>query len=238
MASPLNPYDNLQTPYANLANRSSFAFWGQPVVTNSDGTLSCPGFVGPTYAASAWDKVFVAVPYSGSEQPYTPGQAEVSVHKSRDVDKKKFAGGDGARLTIHGLEPAIIEIRLLIWTPEQLLWLSKIWPVLFPAQQKVASIPNNSRPVTARQNVSTAFDVQHPALDLHGVKSMVFTGGVGPDQGPTPRSRVFTMRGLEFLPPVKNVNSTNTPPSSKGSLLDPGAYPASGLDPANLGPPT
>lgn len=226
------------TPYADVADRVSFAFWGQPVLRQSNGLLTCPGFDGPTYADSPWDKVFVAVPYQGIEQPYTPGQAEVSVQKSRDVDKKKAAGNDGARLTVHGLEPAVVEIRLLIWTPDQLAWLAKIWPVLFPGPQKVASIPNNARPVTPKQNVATPFDVQHPVLDLHGVRSLIFVGGSGPDPGPVPRSRLFTMRALEFLAPNSKTNSTNTPVSSKGSLLDPEAgYQASGLDPNNLGPP-
>src|SRR5574338_1408431 len=109
-------------------NQTAFEFWG-PVYEADDGTLYSPGFTGNTYASNSWSTDLI----NGKA---LPGIVEVTVNKALDVDKKKASGSDGARLTLHGLQPAIIEIRVTIWTPEQLKELNRVWPILFPKAQK------------------------------------------------------------------------------------------------------
>jgi hypothetical protein len=229
MAANLSIVPPFSAPSRAPGQRVSFQFWRQPVYELSDGTYWHPGADGPTYlvnVSSAWDYLYLGIP---STQPYTPGKATVRVRKARDVDKKKAAGNDGARVAIHGVDLAAVDIELLIWTPEQLRQLAALWPVLFPQAYK------GSPP---------AYDVQHPALmnELHHVKSVQFIGGEGPDVDAQGRG-IFKMTAIEFLPPGKK-NVTKTEVAAIGSLLDPGAATTtpSGYaspawnNPTNLGP--
>lgn len=185
---PINPYsgNSIQNPYGpSVATRVNFAFWRQPVYQLSDGTYFTPGCDGATYATSAWDKVYIGLPTSG--QPYTPGIAKVRVEKFRDVDKKKSAGSDGARITIHGVEPAQVEIELMIWTPEQFRQLTTLWSALFPAAYKGAP---------------PAYSVQHPAFTsgLYSISTLQFVKLEGPDISPDGRA-LFRLKAWEFLKP-------------------------------------
>jgi hypothetical protein len=132
----IQPYQNVQ--------QVSFQFWAKPVLQASDGTYYSPGFDGPTYASSPWDYLYLGVP---STQPFTPGLCTVAVNRTRDVDKKKAVGNDGARVTIHGVDAAMVEIAIRIWTPEQLRQLAALWPTLFP---------------NAYKGAPPAYDVQRP----------------------------------------------------------------------------
>ncbi len=202
-------------PYQGLA-QESFAFWGAPVFKNSIGDLVCPGFTGNTYANSKWDYVTIA-----SQQ--TPGVCEVNVDKYRDVDKKKKSGTDGARITIHGIEPALIDIRITIWTPQQLQDLNLIWGYIFPKSSARPAGTSSKEPWPPLRKVS------HPMFTLHGITSVQFVKGEGPVLGSVSRSRIFTIKAVEYLPPsTKNV--TSTPVQPVGSLYDIGAdsYPPPG----------
>lgn len=209
-------------PYTNVSP-VSFAFWGSPVLQQSDGTLWCPGFDGPTFADRPWDYVKVATSYGpsvgGVPPDRTPGIARVVPRKEFSADKKKAAGAHGARYTFHGLDPAEFFIELRLWTPEQLRQLQAMWSDLF---------------VPAAKGSPLAFDVTHPAFDIHAIKSVQFAGGEGPEIGPD-RVGIFRIRVIEFLPPAKS-NATKTNVAPIGSRLDPGANPTPGSNPANLGP--
>lgn len=247
-------------------------FWFGPVYEADSGEWYCPGFTGNTYSKEPWDAVLISVPFSGNEQPLTPGVCEVMVSKDRSVDKKKSAGTDGTRNTIHGINSAEGEIQVTIWTPQQYRMLLDLWDVLFPGPQKFTTTKTVTvgAPVTrsesfgsgdqngivftttrtipqvqATRRVSTtqsksiirAFDVDHPKLKAHKVQSVVFVSGSGPDQGPTPLSRVFTMKWVEYLAPNSKVNSTTTPVASKASTLEPGGnYNPPGTFSENKGP--
>lgn len=201
----LNPYPNAQTP---------FEFWAAPVYTAADGTYYTPGFTGNTYMSNVWD-------YCVVNGVRTPGKVlDVKVVKGRDVDKKKAAGSDGARNTIHGVDPGSVEISIMIWTPEQLRQLQKMWDLVFPVSGKGQPQP---------------WDTQHPKLKFHHIKSLQFFKGEGPDPGPIVQSRVFTMHSVEFMPPGKK-KATVTPVASKGSLLDPGRKPTAGSNSNNWSP--
>lgn len=211
--------------YSNLTNAVSFDFWAQPVLTDASGALYCPGYTGKTFMKGAWDSVKI-----GSLQ--TPGTCDVTVSKSRDVDKKKAAGSDGARITIHGIDPGSGEITLTIWTPEQLKTLRSVWEQIFPS--------SNKRPkgVAASSPWPPAFDVAHPIFRTHSIKSVVFTGGEGPKTGSVRGTRIFTIRWQEYLAPSKK-KVTHSPVASKGSTLDPaqkGNYPTPGSNKKNTGP--
>lgn len=206
---------NLIQPYQNL-QQVSFQFWAKPVLQDRNGTYFCPGFEGETYASNPWDYLYLGIP---STKPFTPGLARVAVQRARDVDKKKAVGNDGARVTIHGVDPAAVEIEIRIWTPEQLRQLSALWPILFP---------------NAYKGAPPAYDTQHPMLTYHNIKSLQFYAGSGPiiDER---RVGVFTLHAIEFLKPGKT-KATKTETGSIGSLLDPGTYPKPGDNADNLRP--
>jgi hypothetical protein len=66
---------------------------------------------------------------------------------------------------------------------------------------------------------------------------LLILGGHGPDPGGVPRSRIFTIKAIEYaVPGTKNV--TQTPTEAIGSLLDPGvaAYATPGSNPENAAP--
>lgn len=257
-------------PYNAKANPITTDFWWPYVYEDDNGDWFAPGFVGNTYSKHPWDAVFLTIPFSGSEQPYTPGICEVVAEKERTVDKKKPKGSDGARITVHGIELAEGEIKITIWTPQQYRILAAMWPVLFPGPQKFTTtktvavgdpvtrsefhgsgdssgnvegqhltIPQTQQTkrisTTQVKSITRPFDVGHPKLSLLGIKSVVFTKGSGPDPGPTPLSRVFTMKWVEFNPPGK-VNTTTTPVAAKASTFEPVGYQTPGTNPANLGP--
>jgi hypothetical protein len=115
-------------------------FWGRPVIQDASGNLFCPGFTGNTYSQHPWQSVTMpGVPHSGKSLPRTPGICDVTCDKQREVDKKKAKGSDGARITLAGLQPAKVEIRVHIWTPEQLKELDILRPIIFPGPQKMKS---------------------------------------------------------------------------------------------------
>jgi hypothetical protein len=213
---PIQPYQNVQ--------QVAFEFWAKPVLQAGDGSYYCPGFEGPTYAANEWDRVVIGgYPYSPPlEQPMTPGICAVDVRKKRDTERKKPKGSDGERVTMHGIGAADIEIRITIWTPEQLRRLNDMWPVLFPKMGKGSS---------------AAYDLLHPMFKLHDIKAVQFTEGTGPViQG---RVGVFTMRGVEFIKPADPKKKTSkTEVGAIGSKFDPSksTNPTPGKNPKRTGP--
>jgi hypothetical protein len=186
---------------------ANFDFWGGPVHIADDGTYYCAGFLGDTYASNAFDRVRLGFPL---QNPYTPGKAIVNVKKGRAHDRKKSAGADGERVTHHGALLAEVDIQIVIWTPEQLRALYVIWPLLLPSNGKGAP---------------PAVSIYHPDCIPHNVSAVQFVEGSGPVDGPYSRSKVFTLRALQFAQPGKVV-ATVTDEGAGGSVLDPaaGAY--------------
>lgn len=218
-ASPLvQPYQNVQ--------QVAFDFWVKPVLQASDGTYYCHGVEGDTYLKNPDSIVEIgggSAPSASAGQRFAlPGLCTVHCSKEYASDKKKPAGSNGARVTIHGIDAADIEIEVLIWTPEQLRQFRRIWPIIFPGNK----------------GTQQARDVSHPTFTQHGVKSMIVLGGRGWDRGPVVNSRVFTIRGVEFIKP-QTANVTTTPVGAKplGSSFDAQAnYPMPGSNSANTAP--
>src|SRR4029077_9214680 len=97
-----------------------------------------------------------------------PGLCTVHCTKEYASDKKKPVGSNGARVTIHGIDAADIEIEVMICTPERLRQLRAICAVLFPG----------------KKGSQQARYVSRPTFTMHGVKSMIPLRGRGPDKGP------------------------------------------------------
>ncbi len=212
-ASIINPFQS--NPNKNQAayvgsDPAAFDFWGAPVYTSpSTGDLYCPGFTGNTFAANAWDKVGFVNATSSITDPilapsllnilsYTPGLCDVTVVKEAQVDEKKAAGGHGARLTVHGIKPAQIGIRILIWTPQQLKELKSLWDYLFGSSPLIVY-------------------AHHPIFDVHHIAAIQIIGGSGPEAGSSGQ-RTFNIRAIEYLkpsPPKKSVTKTEKPLPSK-----------------------
>src|SRR6516225_3918036 len=124
---PAQPYSQVPDGFEVVSS----TFWGSPVYRNkTTGQLFCPGYTGNTFASAITDYVVIG-DYT------TPGVCEVKCDKQREVDKKKIKGADGARITLAGLEPANVDIKIKIWTPQQLLELDKLRAIIFPGRQKV-----------------------------------------------------------------------------------------------------
>lgn len=222
MANRQRHKSEILNPYSS-SSRATFDFW-LPVYRDQNGKLFSPGCTDDRGDnANAWDYVYLGL-------IKTPGVATVQITKERAVDKKKSAGKHGATLTIHGVNPAEGNIQLVIWTPEQLNGLNILWPQLFDATPKAGKEPH-------------VYDVVHPAFKLHGVKSVLITGGSGPDSGPVPQSRTFTIKWVEYIPKPKGKAATKTPVEAIATLNDPGAGPAQvttpflpGAAPSQTGP--
>jgi hypothetical protein len=221
-----------QTDFEGKAlQKEAFAFWGAPVIKAQKdlgavkaGELYCPGFDGPTYANGVWDILKVQWPLiadPGTQQiAGTPGICEIDVSKDHRVDQKKPAGGEGARFTVHGVNPAKVTIRLTIWTPEQLRVLNKIFEFIFPKGASQANV----------------IDVSHPSLIPAGIKSLLFTGYTGPSAGNAVRSKSFMLNALEFIKSTPQKVKKKTPVAAIGSINDPKTLPTPGSNTKNVGP--
>lgn len=205
-ATSLNP--PLVTPYTNVP-QVSFDFWAKPVLIDSNGAYYCPGFEGLTYQNNLDSVVTIgggSSPSAFAGQNFQlPGLCTVHCTKEYAIDKKKPAGSNGARVTIHGIDAADIEIEVMIWTPEQLRQLRNIWAVIFPGNK----------------GSQQARDVSHPTFTQHGVKSMIVTRGRGPDRGPVVNSRIFTISGIEFIKPAGSVTFTPVGATPLNTTLGP-----------------
>jgi hypothetical protein len=145
---------------------------------------------GPLTAPNPWDTVFL----SGKQ---LPGVCEVSVGSSRRVDEKKAAAGDGVVLAFHGRNPAKVDIRVRLWTADQLKTWDTVFAALWPQHGLVAG-----GTAGAREKV-LAFDVSHPACAMHGIKSISIVAVEGPAPGKATGEKVMTLKCVEFLPPAK-----------------------------------
>ncbi len=202
---------SLKTPYSNLSPLGLTVvpsiFWGAPVLKDDKGNKYCPGYIGDTFSKNQWD--YVQIDYLdtiGAESDKTPGICNVSVRRGRKLDRKKSSGSDGERLTFTGINNADIEISILIWTPAQLDALVKMWSLIQPAVGK---------------GTPGAFDIHHPQFTVNNVKSCVFVDSIGLEMGPTPKTRTFVIRAVEYFPPgTKKITSTPSRAKAKGSTLD------------------
>lgn len=212
-----NIYDT-QTP---ILTPIPSVFWGTPVLKDSNGVKYCPGFLGEAFSKNPWDYVTIEFPNSGVPNQ-TPGICTVSVRRGRKLDRKKSSGSDGETLTFTGVNNADIEIAVTIWTPEQLDILIDLWKILQPPSGK---------------GVPQAFDVKHPQFVINQVKSCVFVDSIGMEQGPVHKSKTFTIKAVEYLPPSsKKATSTPRKAEARHSTRDQPETQQPGKNPHAVGP--
>ena len=219
---------SLQQPFQGITPNNELAFWGSPVLTNAKGELYCPGFTGNTYSNNPWDYIDFALPLVNHQ---TPGICKIICPKHRATDRKKSAGTDGARITVHGLIAADVQIHVKLWTPEQYRQMMLLWQILFPGPQNVSQTttggPNNAQHVQGSRSsseITRPFQVSHPQLKESRINTLVFTGSSGPEESEPTRARVFTMYAVEYFPPDPKKKATSTPfaaVATIGTALDP-----------------
>jgi len=199
-----------------LTPQSPFGFWGSPVLKDSEGKLFCPGFTEYFTSRNEWDVCFIGdIP--------TPGLCEVSVYKERLLDKKKVSGTDDTRLTFTGIEPAVVDIKITIWTPQQLSDLNDMWNSIFPTNsQRSRKLIGEEKNTSFPLNPNQAWSAEHPALFTQGVSQIILLGGRGPLPGSVSRTRVFEIRALEYIPITRvDTVSTIVKAQRKGHLKKP-----------------
>jgi hypothetical protein len=220
-----------KTLYEGLTRDITSIFWGTPVLVDDNGNPYCPGYTaynGDPISKNFWDYVKISTPNGTSAK--TPGICEVQVEKYRDLDKKKNTGTDGARLTIHGIEPAVVNIAITIWTPYQLQILVNLWKAIFPQ--------SNKRPpgFNPKEPYPPAFICSHPELYIHGVQSLVFLRGDGPSPGGTSKTRVFNIRAIEYLQPGKSNATATVVKAIGGGVISSRQQPKASSNPKATGP--
>lgn len=94
-----------------------------------------------------------------------PGVATVSApQRHQKIDLRQIPGADGTAASNLGTEPAVVNVRLELWTPEHLGAWKNIWvPLLEPR----AGSPSPG-----------AFPIYHPALAIHRINT-VYLKSVG-----------------------------------------------------------
>lgn len=166
-----------------------------------------------------------------------PGIVEVVGVPEKAMDMRKPAGKNGGTATIHGRKPAMFEIRVRMWTPEQ--WqhmvdlLGQIWP---------AGGATNT----------DALEIQHPALSFVGIDRGILIAPSTPQPGSAKGERVVSLRFMEFRPGdqkqgTKTVKQASVAPTVAPQYTNPSGTPLTApdslkakllpsADPDNLGP--
>ncbi len=192
------------------------------------------GYEGPLYAPNVWDQVKLDIPFIT-----IPGTCEVSAKPSKKCDKKKSAGTHGATKTTTGYDPAKVEIRVHIWTPEQYeAWqelLRRIWPrvgkvidpdILKARGDAVAKLPAAAQKAIkqAAQKETPVLPIYHPALSDLGITAIQVMGIGTPQRGGCSGEKIFLIEGEEFYPSKTGKKAVSTPlaaePTTTGYKLD------------------
>ena len=69
------------------------------------------------------------------------------------------------------------------------------------------------------KQATVPFDVDHPVFRQHQIRSLVFIGGDGPSPGAIAKSRVFTMRAVEWIQ-IQKINTTHSPVEPLGTIYN------------------
>jgi hypothetical protein len=144
--------------------------------------------------ASAWDVCLLA-------GVALPGLASVKVKARKRFDVKKKKGSDGARLTFTGYDPADVTVTLRLWTPEHL---NQLWHLMPRLKAKAAAKEAQAAAV------DLALDINHPALALLSIHSVVIETVGGLEPADVRGSKQMEIHCLEYVPP-QNVDVTRTP---------------------------
>lgn len=169
-----------------------------------------------TSTENAWDVCTL-----GSNR--LPGLAKLRIRKGRKLDKKRPPGAHFATVTDQGYNPAELELTLIIWTPLQWDTFQDMMPVLEPPATKGYAAPT--------------FDIVHPAAAVRSVKAIVIEDIEGPfDSSVVKGAMEFRFKMIQFFPPPKNLNATNTPKNAIAPRANALSQPTAPTDPATVLP--
>ena len=222
------------------ANPVGVPWWGiqdLQLVGNAQGTTGT-GFITPP---SAWDVVKF-----GPNHTVLPGLVKVKkCSRKMKLDRKEMPGSDFETQVFQGWGVVEFDFDLILWTQPQLAMLQSALAYFFPgagdppAQNQaltvttVASSSNIVNPNTnsstgpqATQQIQTSPDVrnrppipvklQHPALQLHGVDTVVFEWMDGPVQRSEKEPDIFVVhfKTVQYRPakPTKTKKLTSANP--------------------------
>lgn len=182
------------------------------------------GYRGKLYADNPWATIILGSPASRQLPIQLPGLVEVErAGIVLKADQKSAAGRHGANVTTHGLDPQPVEIKVTIWTPEQLAKLEELLPQILPRAETRSPWP---------------IDAAHPGLRLLGIKSIIILGASALRPGSVQGTREMTISARDWRPPGKKTQ-TVTRKGSKGqsNALTDAAFGSSGggrgFEPAN-----
>lgn len=151
----------------------------------------------------AWNRFVIAKLPGG----VCPGIVRsIKITRQHDVDEKKGGGTKGGTLTVNGEKLATVALTLEWWQDEnddhldlELQRCETLIALLFPGGNKAA----------------TPFDCAHPALAMHGLRSLLFEKFDGPTQT-QPQIWQLSMEAKQWRPTPKAPKSaTSTPAASK-----------------------
>lgn len=165
-----------------------------------------PFWVSPDYANSLWDNLWLG----GTDWP---GVWQVTVKKSRDVDKAKQAGKDGVTTTDKGYNGAEVNAVGKLWLASHLEDFQALLPNFDPRKPGVTRTP---------------LDIYTPVTALFGVDS-VYIEAIEAGH-PTPAGVLtVTLKMSEWFPATKTTSTTKKVKgfdgtSKSGDALNPEAF--------------
>lgn len=131
-----------------------------------------------------------------------PGIATVTGDVGRKVDTAQAPGNDGGTFTHLGYEPAEVEVKLVLATPEHLEAFTRLAPTIRPRKGEKSPKPVN---------------VYHPALELLGIRSL-FLMKIGiPEPGSVKGTYEVKLGFAEFIPEYHRNTRTTTPTTTGGA---------------------
>lgn len=181
-------------------------YWDPAVLGKPDGKALFYGG-GPTFLKNRWDSMW----FNGQQMPGLWSVKRGS--PSLQIDQKKGPGHDGARLSLHGILPAEIEMTVTIWNGDQWNVFVKMVPVFWrrpTKDNKEIGALSQSLGIskTDAKLYQSSVAASHPALDLYGISNIIVRQPSLPQDGPIRQTKVITIAAIESLPPTKKAPSS------------------------------
>jgi len=205
---------------------NTIPFWTDPSQVGDPAFLTRPG---------SWDTMLIGAAPGAVPMP---GIVDIVCHKEQRLDHGHGPGTDGAQSTLLGFKVAPIEIKVTIWTQDQMDRFMNLLPTLatfrsIPQQQTLPTPPSPGDPAFSQKEaafikavnappppnklVQKPIDVQHPALQLLKITSLIVhtVTPFRPVPG-VPDARFAILKCEEYLKPRKG--SINTPKGSAAGI--------------------
>lgn len=135
-----------------------------------------------------------------------PGICSLKAESELQIEQKKGAGHDGARLTLHGYLPGPIVITITIWTSDQWREYLAMIPMFWrPPTKNDSSVKDTAARLGMSEREANLYQaavtIAHPSLQGTGISAVIVRGISIPEDGPAPQSKVVRLRCVQYLPP-------------------------------------